>query len=527
MNEINDKTITDFLVLGSGVAGLRAAIELSRYGEVAVVTKDRPAEGSTGYAQGGVAVALSDEDTIGFHFNDTIKAGAGLCNKRAVKVLVEEGTKRILELISWGAKFDMMGEKLSFGREAAHSIDRIIHAKGDATGEEIESALLNKVKFIPNISKIPFCFTVDLIVKNNICRGSLLLSTAGRIFPIFAKAVVLATGGCGQIYARTTNPLVATGDGMAIAYRAGAVLIDMEFVQFHPTALYLPAAPQFLLSEAMRGEGGILKNLKNERFMHKYHPDAELAPRDIVSRAILSEMRAAKSNFVYLDMTHLNKKFIRERFPKIYTTCLQYDIDITEDLISVSPAAHYMMGGVKTDINSATSISGLFAAGEVACTGVHGANRLASNSLLEGLVFGARAGKAAGKYIKQVKDINSFVKKYTLPKGRVVKKNIFDLDKIRSSLRKMMWAKVGIVRCEKSLNEALKKLKEWKKIESSFFKIRRELEVKNMITVARLITTAALLRKESVGAHYRSDFKENAKTVENMRRFKPKGWESA
>lgn len=511
MYEIKNKKITDFLVLGSGVAGLRSAIELSKYGNVTVVTKDRPAEGSTGYAQGGVAVALSDEDTIGFHFNDTIKAGAGLCNKKAVHVLVEEGPERILELISWGAKFDMLGEKLSFGREAAHSIDRIIHAKGDATGEEIESALLNKVKSIPNISKLPFCFTVDLIVKNNICRGALLLSAAGEVFPVFAKAVVLSTGGCGQLYSRTTNPAVATGDGLAIAYRAGAVLTDMEFVQFHPTALYLPAAPQFLLSEAMRGEGGILKNIKTERFMYKYHPDAELAPRDIVSRAILSEMRAAKSSFVYLDMTHLNKKFVRERFPKIYTTCLHYDIDITEDLIPVSPAAHYIMGGVKTDTNASTSIKGLFAAGEVACTGVHGANRLASNSLLEGLVYGKRAGEAAGRYIKHVKDINSFVRRYAVPKRRIIKKGSFDLDKIRSSLRKMMWAKTGIVRCKKSLDEALKKLKGWKRIEVSFFKIRRELEVKNMVTVSRLITTAALLREGSVGAHYRSDFKEPGK----------------
>src|SRR4030067_576954 len=330
---MSNNTITDFLVLGSGVAGLRAAIEL----------------------------------------------------------------------ISWGRKFDMLGEKLSFGREAAHSIDRIIHAKGDATGEEIESALLNKVMSIPNISKLPFCFTADLIVKNNICRGALLLSQSGEIFPIFAKAVILSTGGCGQIYSRTTNPAVATGDGLAIAYRAGAVLTDMEFVQFYPTALFLPAAPQFLLSEAMRGEGGILKNIKGERFMYKYHPDAELAPRDIVSRAILSEIRAAKSNFVYLDMTHLNKKFIRERFPKIYTTCLQYDIDITEDLIPVSPAAHYIIGGVKTDTNAATSIKGLFAAGEAACTGVHGANRLASNSLLEGTVYGARAGKSAICYTGGIK----------------------------------------------------------------------------------------------------------------------------
>lgn len=500
--------LTDFLVLGSGVAGLRAAIELSRYGNVTVVTKERPAEGSTGYAQGGVAVALSDEDTIGFHYKDTIKAGAGLCNEKAVRVLVKEGPERILELISWGAIFDMKGKKLSFGREAAHSIDRIIHAKGDATGEEIETALLSKVKSLPNISKLPFCFTIDLIVKDNMCSGALLLSNQGEIFPVFARAVVLATGGCGQIYSMTTNPAVATGDGIAISYRTGTILTDMEFVQFHPTALYLPAAPQFLLSEAMRGEGGILKNIKGERFMQKYHPDAELAPRDIVSRAIQSEMRGTKSNFVYLDITHLNKRFVKERFPKIYRTCLQYNIDITEDLIPVCPSAHYMMGGVKTDINGATSIKGLFAAGEVACTGVHGANRLASNSLLEGIVYGARTGKAAGKYGKSVKGIEPFADKFVLPRRPVVRAGSFDIEKIRSSLRKTMWSKVGIVRCKKSLTEAMKRLRGWRKIENAFFATRRELEVKNMITVARLITTAALLRKGSIGAHYRSDFKE-------------------
>lgn len=499
---------TDFLVIGSGVAGLRAAIELARHGRVTVVTKDIPTESSTEYAQGGVAVVLSDEDEVGIHFEDTIKAGDGLCKEEAVRVLVEEGPARILELIEWGAEFDKEGTKLSFTMEAAHSRRRILHAHGDSTGRELERVLINKVRTFKNIQRLQFCTAIDLIVEDERCLGAYALKD-GDIIAVHAKATLLATGGAGQVFSRTTNPAVATGDGMAIAFRARAILEDMEFVQFHPTVLFAPAAPQFLLSEAMRGEGAILRNIFKEPFMKNYHSDAELAPRDVVSRAIISEMVRTNSSHVYLDLTHKDAEFVKKRFPRIYSTCLQYDLNITKDLIPVSPAAHYMMGGVKTDLDGATNIAGLYAAGEVACTGVHGANRLASNSLLEGLVYGYRAGVAAAEFRvqssglrvkKDLKVLNS--------KPMTLNSHGFDLEEVRTSLRRLMWEKVGIIRCGVSLNEAMERLSEWKHILEMDFNTRRRLELKNMLTVACMITEAALERKGSVGAHYRSDFKE-------------------
>ena len=494
------KEVVDFLVIGSGVAGLRAAIELAPHGRVIIVTKDIPTESSTEYAQGGVAVALSDEDEVGIHFEDTIKAGGGLCREEAVRVLVEEGPKRILELIDWGAEFDKEGTKLSFTLEAAHSRRRILHAHGDSTGRELERVLLNKVKSFTTVQRFPFCMAVDLIVDDGRCMGVYVLKNAD-IFAIYSKATVLATGGAGQIFSRTTNPAVATGDGMAIACRAGAVLEDMEFIQFHPTVLFAPSAPQFLLSEAIRGEGAILRNINKEPFMKDYHPDAELAPRDIVSRAIISEMVKTNSNHVYLDLAHLGKEFLKSRFPKIYLTCLQYNVDITKELVPVSPAAHYIMGGVKTGIDTATNIKGLYAAGEVACTGVHGANRLASNSLLEGLVYGVRAGMAALDCGLQIAGFG--LRNIPYPEFRNPN---FDIEEIRLALRKVMWEKVGIIRCEESLGNAKEKLAEWSFILNKTFSTRRKLELKNALTVAKLITEAAILRKGSVGAHYRSDF---------------------
>lgn len=504
------KEFVDFLIIGSGVAGLRAAIELAPYGNVAVVTKDRPAESSTEYAQGGIAVALSDEDEVGIHFEDTLRAGDGLCRESAVKILVEEGPERIRELISWGAEFDKEGTKLDFTMEAAHSRKRVLHAHGDSTGKELERVLLNKVRSFPAVRKYPFAFTEDLIIREEECLGAYILVDR-KITALFAKATVLATGGAGQIFLRTTNPAVATGDGMAIALRAGAVLEDMEFVQFHPTVLFAPSAPQFLLSEAMRGEGAILRNIHKEPFMRSYHPDAELAPRDVVTRAILSQMVRTKSTHVYLDLTHLDGNFIKNRFPRIYATCLQYDVDITKELIPVSPAAHYVMGGVKTDTDGLTSVKGLYAAGEVACTGVHGANRLASNSLLEGLVFGARAGRAAASYGRQL-PLNSSeselatVRKGTDPESSFFRMSNFELEEVRHSLRRLMWEKVGIIRCEESLDEAKKNLEEWSFILDKTFRTRRELELKNMLEVSRVITESAILRKGSVGGHYRSDY---------------------
>ncbi len=498
---------TDYIVIGSGVAGLRAAIELAPFGRVLVVTKDKPSESSTEYAQGGVAVALSDDDEVSFHYRDTLKAGDGLCRSEAVRTLVEEGPDRITELINWGTQFDKKGFSLAFTQEAAHSRRRILSAKGDSTGKEIERSLLRKVRNFKNITRYSHSCTVDLIVEDGICTGVLLVR-GDELIACYARAVILATGGAGRLFSRTTNPPVATGDGIAMGYRAGAVVEDMEFIQFHPTSLFVPGAPQFLLSEAMRGEGAVLRNQNGKRFMSRYHPDAELAPRDVVCRAILSEMVRTRTKYVHLDLTHIEPAFIKKRFPRIYTTCLSFNINITEKPIPVSPSAHYIMGGIKTNINGESSLKGLFAAGEVACTGIHGANRLASNSLLEGLVFGARAGQAAVKYGETV-NLPRNLKRITHPEAYEIKKG--NTEKIRDNLRKIMWQKVGIIRCEKSLLQAQKKLSAWKHLLSASLLTRPDLELKNMLTVSQIILTSALLRQNSVGAHYRSDYKEKTK----------------
>jgi L-aspartate oxidase len=501
--------IVDFLVIGSGVAGLRAAIGLSRAGRVLILTKGSPAEGSSIYAQGGVAVA-SEEDDIALHRDDTLRAGKGLCREAAVQVLVEEGPARIQELIRWGARFDKAGAGYAFAREAAHSRDRIMRAGGDATGTEMVRALLDQARSLPQIAWRDHHFTVDLLQDGEgRCNGALVLDeSSGEVKQVKARAVVLSTGGAGQIYARTTNPPVATGDGIAMAYRAGAIVEDMEFVQFHPTALYLPATPQFLLSEAMRGEGGVLRNIKGEAFMGRYHEMAEMAPRDIVSRAIWNEMVATSTRHVYLDVTHLEPGFIRERFPTIYATCLRYDVDITEEMIPVCPSAHFMMGGVWTDTHGATSIPGLFAAGEVACSGVHGANRLASNSLLEGLVFGARAAEAAAAYANgpgATRDGSKVRKTETDAESR---SDQLAMEKLLNSLRRLMWAKVGIIRNRDGLLAALAQLAKWEERLKGRCQTRRELEIQNMVTVGHLVATAALQREHSLGAHFRSDFPE-------------------
>src|SRR5256885_1290301 len=388
----------DYAVVGSGVAGLRAAIELSDAGSVLVLAKSFLSDSATAWAQGGIAVALSDEDEIGLHEQDTINAGDGLCRPESVALLVEEGPKYITQLIEWGTEFDRAGTKLAFTREAAHSRSRILHAHGDSTGREISRALLARANSIPHLHLRAHAFTTGLIIENGKAVGVRFIDeTDGSLHELRANAILLATGGLGQIYRETTNPDVATGDGMAIAYEAGAVLSDMEFVQFHPTALAVKGAPRFLLSEALRGEGAILRNINCERFIKRYNEAQELAPRDIVARAIVSEMHKTDSEHVYLDMTAKNEGFVEKRFPRIYATCSSYGLDLASDLAPVCPAAHYMMGGVKTDLWGRTSLPGLYAAGETADTGVHGANRLASNSLLEGLVFGARSGQAMMK----------------------------------------------------------------------------------------------------------------------------------
>ena len=488
---------TDFIVVGSGIAGLRAAVALASAGRVAVLTKDQVTESNTEYAQGGVAVALSEDDAIELHYQDTIDAGAGLCDPEAVAVLVEEGPRFITELIEHGAEFDREDGELAFTREAAHSRSRVLHARGDATGREIVRSLVAWSRKSPNISFLPHACTQSLIVKDDRCLGVTYVEPQSfRICALYARAVVLATGGAGQLYLHTTNPDVATGDGQAMAYRASATMADLEFVQFHPTALAVPNAPRFLLSEAMRGEGAVLRNRDGIRFMRDYDERAELAPRDIVSRAIHFEMARTNSNHVWLDMRSLDHRFVRERFPAIFNTCLLYNIDISRDLIPVSPAAHYAMGGVRTDVFGRTSLEGLYAAGEVACTGVHGANRLASNSLLEGLVFGARAGATAAKEAaRQIELADPRDWDYGEESDWRID------DGTRAEVKRIMWDKVGIVRDETGLKQALTMLDEI---------ARRKLNTRswNFVTLARLIGEAALSRRESRGAHYRSDYPE-------------------
>lgn len=508
---------SDFLVIGSGVAGLSAAISLSRTGKVIVINKGRAMEGSSESAQGGIAAVMSEEDKIDFHLDDTIAAGRGLCREEAVKVMVEEGPKRIRDLISWGAEFDKEDGRFAFAREAAHSKKRILRARGDATGEEIVKTLLIRASSSPGISILEHHFTIDLLIDDKSCKGALVMREPdGEVCLIKTRATIIATGGVGRIYSRTTNPPVITGDGIAMAYRAGAVLEDMEFIQFHPTSLFIPGAPPFLLSEAMRGEGAIVRNIKKDAFLSSYHPDAELAPRDTVARAMWLEMQATGSRHLYLDLTHLDPTFIKKRFPKIYFTCHQYNIDITKEMIPVSPSAHFIMGGIRTDINGSTDIKGLYAAGEAACTGVHGANRLASNSLLEGLVFGSMTGEEAAR--KSTGDRIETGKASSLAhalisgiegKGAV---SMDDDNKALNSMRKLMWDEVGIVRSKEGLNEALVSLKEMDALVHKRRQIYRNgLELKNMITVAQLITLSALTREGSIGAHYRSDFTEKGK----------------
>lgn len=498
---------TDFLIIGSGIAGLFTALKASAHGQVVVLTKKTLKDSNTGLAQGGIAAAVHEEDSPFLHLEDTLAAGAGLCDIAAVDVLVREGPARVRELINAGASFDMKDGNIAFTREAAHGRARILHA-ADATGEAIRVALVNKCVTDSNIEIRENHFLIDLLGNDErrTCHGALVYnSITGQKSIYIARATIIATGGAGQLYQNTTNPDIATADGMAAAFRLGGELTDMEFIQFHPTVLFSHDTQRFLISESVRGEGGLLYNTRGERFMSKYSSMQELAPRDVVSRAILSETTETGSEFVYLDMTQISGA--KERFPNIYRTCLESGIDIEHEMVPVSPGAHYTMGGIKTNTHGETGISGLYACGEAACTGVHGANRLASNSLLEGIVFGERIVGNAGEimYQRQVKP-EEIYRDFDNDWVHIPPMKGITPTEAKKQLQAAMWADVGIIRDHHGLKRASKKIEHLYNFLCRGDDPLAYMEMVNMLTVARIVVQAALWRKESRGGHFRSDY---------------------
>lgn len=492
----------DFLVIGSGIAGLRAAISLADAGDVVILTKADPRESNTGYAQGGIAAAVGDDDSPELHARDTIAAGDGLCVESAVDVLVREGPRYVRELLDWGAAFDRdPSGRPALGREAAHSVRRVLHAK-DATGREIGRLLWQKVSAHPRVRVHEQAQAMALLRDAGRCAGARFTDAAGDVHEVDAASTLIATGGAGQVFRETTNPAVATGDGMAMAFAAGARLADLEFVQFHPTALRVEGAPRFLLSEALRGEGAQLVNGAGERFMTRYEPAGDLASRDLVSRGIAREVQRTGAP-IYLSMAHLDPDYVRRRFPTITAAVRLAGLDLATDRIPVSPAAHYVMGGIETDLYGRTSLAGLFAAGEVACTGVHGANRLASNSLLEGLVFGARAAEAMQASPLPPALFAEAGATLTLTPRE-------DLIPTAGDVRNLLWRAAGLVRERVELEDAVARLGRWHAATlaaQSTTPVDRELHrVASLVTVGHLIARAALRRDESRGGHFRADF---------------------
>jgi L-aspartate oxidase len=502
----------DVLIIGGGLAGLRAALGIPEPLRVLVVTKDEVRESNSAYAQGGIAGVMDPEDHFEDHIADTMAAGKGLCDPEVVELVVREAPERIRELIAWGTVFDVdaAGGAIALGREGGHSHARIVHALGDATGREVMRAVIGQARARPNVRIWQNSFTIDLLTESGRCRGAIVWDKRRGPSLVWARAIVLATGGAGQLYRESTNPPIATADGHALAYRAGAVLRDMEFMQFHPTVLYIAGSSRHLLTEALRGEGAYLRDRDGRRFMPEAHPLAELAPRDDVSRAITARMEATRHPCVYLDLSHLDAATVRARFPGIDALCRGFGLDITRDPIPVRPGAHYMIGGATVDRSGRTTLPGLWAAGEVTSSGLHGANRLASNSLLEGLVFGARAAedivavlgrRDAGPTRLEVPPIVGHA-----PAAPPLRPEL-DLADIRESLRSLMWRRVGIARDAEGLAEAADLVDRW-----SSYALGRTFHdpegwtLQNMLTVARLMIAAASSREESRGVHTRTDF---------------------
>ena len=493
----------DTIVVGSGLAGLTAAYYASKYGSVAIITKSQLDISNSYYAQGGIAVVTDKDDTFESHIQDTLEAGRGLCDLDAVEILVSEGQKCVLELIELGKQFDQENGKYFLGLEGGHSRRRILHAGGDATGKGLTVFMLKKVQEQNNIIPFEYTTVVDLLVENQVCIGVQAFDfVSGNNIIFKSKATIIATGGLSRIYDRSTNPHTATGDGIALAWNAGVKMADIEFIQFHPSALYIPGEEAFLISEAIRGEGAWLLNQEGERFMQNLHPLAELAPRDVVAFAIYNQLQSSHSDFVYLSLKHLNPELIRTRFSTIYHTLLKYHIDITTDLLPISPAAHYMVGGIQTDLNGETNIGGLFACGEVASTGVMGANRLASNSLLECLVFGKRAAEMATRRKILTPD---------LPEIKIIHvdhENENHFLEIKNQIATLMTKKAGIVRSAKKLSEAIEELDAVRKQLPETIDEYNLLKIKHIADICTLICKSALIRTESRGGHIREDYQE-------------------
>lgn len=500
---------TDVFIVGGGLAGLRAAIAADRGLSVLVVTKDKWRESNSNYAQGGIAGVMSPRDSFEEHIEDTLVAGGSLCDRDVVEAVIRAAPDRIGELIEWGTQFDRDGDSWMLGREGGHGHKRILHARGDATGAEIMRAVIERSRKSPNVQMWQETFTLDLLVHEGVCRGALIWNPYHGKTYIWAKQTILCTGGTGQVFRETTNPLVATGDGHAMAYRAGAEVRDMEFVQFHPTVLYIAGSSRSLITEAMRGEGAYLVDAADVRFMPEYDERAELAPRDIVAQAIVSQMSKTRRPNVFLDLGHLDRDFVHRRFPGISKTCGEFGIDIATDPIPVRPGAHYMMGGVTVDREGKTTLPGLWAAGEVSSSGLHGANRLASNSLLEGIVYGVMAGEGASRAAREIPDNLQALHLENPPVAAAVES--IDLTDIRNTLKSLMWRSVGVRREAQSLEEARDSIAGW-----CLYVLPRQFqqpegwELQNMVIVARLMVEAAWRRTESRGVHLRSDHPEMA-----------------